>query len=124
MVKFADIFRENAPKNAVVIRLGGDEFAVLMPYDNRQEVVDMAEAILAEVERQAGFEDVVGLYAMQEVHLEKEHYAGCSIGIDFMDGGVTCAEDFESMRKNADKALYYVKEHGRNNYQIYDSSIE
>ena len=124
LVKFADIFRENAPRNSMVIRLGGDEFAVLMPYSDKQEVIDMAEAILAEVERQAGFEDVVGLYAMQEVHLEKEHYAGCSIGIDFLEGGVTCAEDFEILRKNADKALYYVKEHGRNNYQIYDSSIE
>ena len=124
LVKFADIFREKAPEDAVVIRLGGDEFAILMTYEEKQEVIDVAENILEEVERNAGFEDVVGLYAMQEVHLEKEHYAGCSIGIDFMEGGVTCAEDFESMRKNADKALYYVKEHGRNSYKIFGEDIE
>ena len=56
--------------------------------------------------------------------MEKEHYAGCSIGIDFLEGGVTCAEDFESMRKNADKALYYVKEHGRNSYKIFSEDVE
>ena len=56
--------------------------------------------------------------------LEKEHFAGCSIGIDFLDSGVTCAEDFEIMRKNSDKALYYVKDNGRNGYKVYDKEIE
>ena len=29
-------------------------------------------------------------------------------------------DDFERARKNADKALYYVKEHGRNNYKEFE----
>ena len=124
LVKFADIFRENAPKDATVIRLGGDEFAILVSYEDRSEVIDMVENILRTVEDSAGFTDVVGLYALSEVHLEKENFAGCSIGIDYMDDGVTCAEDFETMRKNSDKALYYVKENGRNGYKVYDASIE
>lgn len=123
LVRFADIFRSNAPKNACVIRLGGDEFAILLPYDNKQTVIDMVEGILEEVRNSAGFGDVVSLYSLQEVHLEKEHYAGCSIGIDFMEGGVTSADDFEIMRKNSDKALYYVKEHGRNGYRVYSDDI-
>lgn len=124
LVKFADIFRQKAPEWATVIRLGGDEFAILISYKERQEVIDMVESILDEVESSSGFADVVSLYAMQEVQLEKEHFAGCSIGIDFLDSGVTCAEDFEIMRKNSDKALYYVKDNGRNGYKVYDKEIE
>ena len=123
LVKFADIFRAKAPKDATVIRLGGDEFAILLSYEEKQEVIDMAESILREVENSEGFADVVSLYSMQEVNLAREDFAGCSIGMDFMEGGVTCAEDIEVMRKNSDKALYYVKEHGRNGYKVYDKSL-
>ncbi len=124
LVKFADIFREKAPKRATVIRLGGDEFAILMDYRSKKEVIKMVESILQEVEESIGFADVVSLYALSEVQLEKENFAGCSIGIDYLEGGVTCAEDFEVMRKNSDKALYFVKENGRNGYKIYDESME
>ena len=123
LVKFADIFRSKAPKDASVIRLGGDEFAILLTYKDKQEVIEMVESILEEVKNSAGFEDIVGLYSLQEVHLEKEHYAGCSMGIDFWEGGVTSADDFEIMRKNSDKALYYVKEHGRNGYKVYSEEL-
>ncbi len=120
LVKFADIFRQKAPKQSIVIRLGGDEFAVLMSYKDRQEVIEMVENILKEVKESEGFADVVSLYALQDVQLEKENFAGCSIGIDYLEGGVSCAEDFEMMRKNSDKALYYVKEHGRNGYKVFE----
>lgn len=123
LVKFADIFREKSPEWATVIRLGGDEFAILLSYKEKQEVIDIVKNILEEVEQSSGFADVVGLYAMHEVRLDKEHFAGCSIGIDFLESGVTCAEDFEIMRKNSDKALYYVKEHGRNGYKVYDEDV-
>ena len=124
LVKFADIFREKAPNDATVIRLGGDEFAILATYKEKEQVIAMVEDILREVELSSGFVDVVSLYSMQEVQLEEEHFAGCSIGIDFLETGVTCAEDFEVMRKNSDKALYYVKDHGRNGYKIYNNEIE
>lgn len=120
LVKFADIFRQKAPKKATVIRLGGDEFAILLAYRKRQEVIEMVEDILAEVRGSAGFADVVSLYTLQDVQLEEENYAGCSIGIAYLEGGVSCAEDFEILRKNSDKALYYVKEHGRNGYKVFE----
>lgn len=120
LVKFADIFRQKAPKRATVIRLGGDEFAILVDYKERQEIIDMVTDILNEVKEAAGFENVVSLYALQDVQLEEENLAGCSIGIDYLEGGVTCADDFEVMRKNADKALYYVKEHGRCGFKVYE----
>lgn len=125
LVKFADIFRKMAPEGATVIRLGGDEFAILLDYNEKAEVIAMVENILKEVEDSSGFADVVRLYALtDEVNIEKENFAGCSIGIDYLEGGVTCDDDFETMRKNSDKALYFVKENGRNGYKVYDTSVE
>lgn len=115
LISFADIFRKMAPEGASTIRLGGDEFAILLTYEERRDVVQIAQNILAEIEKAQGFEDVVERFALKAFHLDRESYAGCSIGIAYVDG-VESEEDFETIRKNADAALYYVKEHGRNNY--------
>ena len=116
LVNFADIFRKMAPEDANVIRLGGDEFAIIVRYDEREQVVSIAENILNEIRVANGFTDVVERFALKTVVLKKEHYAGCSIGIAYLEG-VTSEADFETVRKNADAALYYVKENGRNNYK-------
>ncbi len=119
LISFADIFRKMAPEGASTIRLGGDEFAIILSYHNRSEVVSIAENILTEIRKAEGFEDVVKRFALKEVSLDKAHYAGCSIGIAYLEG-VTCEDDFETIRKNADTALYYVKEHGRNGYREFE----
>lgn len=115
LISFANIFRRMAPEGAKVIRLGGDEFAIILRYENRNEVVDMSRNILAEIEKAKGFGDVVEHIAFKSVTLEEDSYAGCSIGIAYLDG-VRSEEDFETAQNNADAALYYVKEHGRNSY--------
>ena len=119
LVSFADIFRKMAPKGASTIRLGGDEFAIILTYQNRKEVEEIAENILSEIRKAEGFADVVERFALKKFKLDKEHYAGCSIGIAYLEG-VTCEEDFETVRKNADAALYYVKENGRNSYKEFE----
>ena len=116
LVAFADIFRRKAPKGADVIRLGGDEFAMLIPYKDRSEVVEVAKEILVAIEASNGFSDIVDRFSNKGIALEKEHYAGCSIGISYMEN-VQDEDDFEIARKNADAALYHVKEHGRNNFK-------
>lgn len=116
LVNFADIFRKMSPEDANVIRLGGDEFAIIVRYEERKQVVDIAKNILSEIRAANGFTDIVERFSLKEVQLNKEHYAGCSIGIAYLEG-VTSEADFETVRKNADAALYYVKENGRNNYK-------
>ena len=116
LVAFADVFRRKAPKGADVIRLGGDEFAMLIPYKDRSEVVEVAKEILVAIEASNGFSDIVDRFSNKGIALEKEHYAGCSIGISYMEN-VQDEDDFETARKNADAALYHVKEHGRNNFK-------
>ena len=116
LVSFADIFRKMAPDGANVIRLGGDEFAIILQYEEKEQVVTIVKKILEEIEKSKGFASIVERFSAKEIKLEKENYAGCSIGIAYIEG-VTSEADFETVRKNADAALYYVKENGRNNYK-------
>jgi EAL domain-containing protein (putative c-di-GMP-specific phosphodiesterase class I) len=55
------------------------------------------------------------------IHLsEREFYTTTSIGIAlYPDDGT----DAESLLKNADTAMYQAKEHGRDNYQIFNAAI-
>ena len=120
LISFANIFRKMAPENAYVIRLGGDEFAIIMTYEDKSEVINMAKNILEEIQRAKGFSTVVQSLSMKAFNITEDNYAGCSIGIAYSEG-VKGEMDFEKMRKNSDTALYFVKEHGRNNYKEFES---
>ena len=120
LISFANIFRKMAPENAYVIRLGGDEFAIIMTYEDKSEVINMAKNILDEIQRAKGFSTVVQSLSMKAFNITEDNYAGCSIGIAYSEG-VKGEMDFEKMRKNSDNALYFVKEHGRNNYKEFES---
>ena len=78
----------------------------------------MVERILSEIKAAKGFTDIVEMYGVKEKELDPSHYAGCSIGVAYLEG-VENEEDFNRVRMYADKALYYVKEHGRNAYKVW-----
>lgn len=89
-------------------RLGGDEFIFLFPDINH---IEDADAIVRKI-----------IERLSEVFVlnGKELYITASIGISvFPDSG----DDVETLVKNADTAMYYAKEQGRNNYQFYTPSI-
>jgi diguanylate cyclase (GGDEF)-like protein len=89
-------------------RLGGDDFVVLM--------VDMPGA------EQAGAAADLLLKAMQEPFDldDKKMYVGASIGVAlFPDNG----DEFDLLIKNAESAMYYAKDQGRNNYQFFAKDI-
>ena len=92
-----------------VSRLGGDEFILLFP-----DVVSTNDA------------RVIGdkiLQKTSEVFVVdgKDLYITTSIGISmFPDNG----DNIELLVKNADTAMYYAKEKGRNNYQFYTPNID
>lgn len=93
----------------LVARSGGDEFVILLK-DIRDpfEVVNYAEKIL---ER---FQQPISTF-------ERECYVSCSIGISiFPDHG----SNTELLLKNADAALFRVKEQGKNGYAIFNEKYE
>lgn len=92
----------------IIARWGGDEFTLLLPQISGR---DAATAIAKRI-----------LDALKPGFNLEQHYLHItsSIGIAlFPDDG----KDAETLLKNADVALYWVKEKGRNNYQHYASRL-
>jgi len=91
-------------KSDTVSRMGGDEFVLLLPSIASAESAAVTAA------------KIVAAFRVPFVCNGHTLNVTASIGIaDFPDDG----EDAESLLKNADIALYRVKEQGRDNYQRY-----
>jgi diguanylate cyclase (GGDEF)-like protein len=91
-----------------VARMGGDEFVALLPeLEDEKYVVTVAQRILAAVARPFTLEG-------------QEFRVTASIGISLypQDG-----MDEQTLERNADIAMYQVKEGGRNNFQFYSEEL-
>jgi diguanylate cyclase (GGDEF)-like protein len=91
-----------------VARLGGDEFLLLVP-----DVVDVDG--VADIANKV----VTGLMAPFGV-MGMEIFAGCSLGATMFP---TDGEDFDSLLKKADIAMYRAKESGRNAFRFWDGEM-
>jgi diguanylate cyclase (GGDEF)-like protein len=91
-----------------VARLGGDEFLLLLP--EVSEGVGVAEIASKVVNGLMAPFDVIGM----------EIFAGCSLGITIFPAD---GEDFDSLLKKADIAMYRAKESGRNAYRFWDGEM-
>jgi len=90
-------------------RLGGDEFIILI-----EEVHELRQVEI--VARRMLLDTVKPM-----VFLGEECHITASIGISIFpkDG-----EDEQTLMKNADTAMYFAKEEGKNNYQFYSKNIQ
>jgi diguanylate cyclase (GGDEF)-like protein/PAS domain S-box-containing protein len=105
--EIADRLSSTMREEDIVARIGGDEFNILMPFTDIEKALDFAEEILQAFKKPFYFDNY-------------ELFITTSIGIStFPHDG----EDSLTLIKNADAALYRAKEQGKNNYQIYHSSI-
>jgi diguanylate cyclase (GGDEF)-like protein/PAS domain S-box-containing protein len=101
--------RTRLRKSDTLARIGGDEFVVLLesPTDVR-DVVSIAQMLIRLIR------EPVDLSCGREV------YVGVSIGISiYPDDG----DDAEQLIRNADTAMYQVKEHGSDNFHLYTESM-
>lgn len=92
--------------NDVVCRIGGDEFAVII--ENNKDMLGpsiMAQKIIAKLSSPMRFHD-------QEVCI------GASIGLSAYPESATTVT---TLLRNADTAMYWAKEHGKNCFRIYKS---
>ena len=97
-----------ARKSDTVSRRGGDEFTILMPrIKNIEDAVKLAERILLSNKNAISIK-------------EKMVFPKTSMGISIYphDG-----DSIETLINNADKAMYYAKESGKNQYSFYNSKI-
>ncbi len=86
-----------------VCRIGGDEFAVIM-MDVTKKHGYMIEGKISEINKQLAANE------------ENMPTVSLSVGVAFMDKD----NPSDSLFKDADRALYYVKKHGRNGCHIYN----
>ncbi len=108
LISVADRLRDCVRKTDMVARMGGDEFVVLLTdVTQRSDIEQVADKIV----RQLSLPMMLG---MQELVVTP------SIGVCSYpaDGG-----DVLTLLKNADIAMYHVKEHGRGHYQWFSQGM-
>ena len=91
-------------QNDTISRLGGDEFIILLPAIERvEDSIEVAEIILSSFQQPFTCDD-------------NKITSSVSTGIAIYPDD---CQDTDSLLKNADMAMYYVKAHGRNNYKLF-----
>ena len=95
----ASILRRAVRTHDLPVRYGGEEFALVLPETDMTGAVAVAERIRRSIE--TDFLEVNG------VVIKITASFGVSVFSD-------CADDMDSLIKAADVALYWSKEHGRN----------
>ncbi len=90
-------------------RLGGDDFVVmLMDIVGPEQAAAAADLLLTALHEPFVLDD-------------KEIYVGASIGIALHPAN---GDEFDVLIKNAESAMYYAKDQGRNNYQFFSHEIQ
>lgn len=110
ILAFAEVIRMNTRENDYVCRMGGDEFAIFFPDLDKETVIrKRAESIILQ-------------FAQKRKELECE-VGSVSVGIMIKHPGQTHI-DCMTMYNQADKALYYVKNNGKDDYHMYAGESE
>ncbi len=92
-------------------RLGGDEFAILLrDTDSELHSIEVASRVMAAVKAPIALTG-------RDVTL------AVSVGIAFSDQHMVSSADADELLRNADAAMYMAKEHGKDNYQLFNPEI-
>lgn len=106
--KVAKALKEVTLEDEIVSRFGGDEFVILIQnFHSTKELDERIENILSPFQSAFRLE-------------EKELFITSSIGVSLypLDG-----ESLDELLKNADTAMYFAKNSGRNNFKFYTKDM-
>ncbi len=108
LIKVGQRLLSSVDEGATVSRMGGDEFILLLPGSDATKVAEVAEGLL---------ESMAGPYQIEQYEL----VVTPSIGIVMypQDG-----EDFDTLYRHADSAMYGAKSDGRNNYRFFTQEMQ
>jgi len=105
----ADRLRECLRDSDTVARQGGDEFIIVLPDVKHQGNVKLlADKILRSIQEPYQYE-------------EQELFVSCSIGVALYPVN---GETVDDLLKNADAAMYYVKNKGKGAFQFYMDNLD
>ena len=106
---FADTLRDFSSEGDILCRIGGDEFVIFVKdVTSKTELGDYAEDIISDLGtkiEECGFEINISV----------------SIGIAQTPENGT---EFTKLYNSADKALYYVKQNGKNSYHFFSDRLQ
>lgn len=106
---FADTLREYSAEGDVLCRIGGDEFIVFIKdVTSKSEIGNRASDIISGLS-----------YKIEQCKYETNSYVSIGIAQSPQDGS-----DFNKLYNCADKALYYVKQNGKNSYHFFSDRSE
>ena len=100
----ADIIKNISRKGDIVSRIGGEEFLLVLPHEDSQSALKIAERLRTTVET---------------TQMKTIGFITVSIGIATWP---THSNNIDQVYKCADKALYHAKEHGRNRCVVAEPS--
>ncbi len=108
LIKVAGRLKSCVRESDVVARIGGDEFVIVMTgMNDSTDAAVIAENILAQITKP---------YEIATHDLETSPSIGISVYPNDGDG-------VDELLRNADVAMYHVKEQGRNNYSFFTESM-
>ncbi|HQS67650.1 MAG TPA: EAL domain-containing protein [Sulfuricurvum sp.] len=108
LIEMAKRIKETVRDEDTVARLGGDEFIMLFPNTDSSAAMHIATKLIAEISRISIIE-----------HNELTITPSIGIAIYPNDG-----ENFETLLKNADTAMYRVKSDSRNNFHFFTQEMQ
>ena len=108
LIEVANRLKKWVREQDVVARLGGDEFTILLKFTEKEQITKIAKRIINDFSKQFFIKG-------------KEFHISTSIGISLfpLDG-----ESPIELIKKADKAMYFAKQHGKNNFRFFYSVYE
>lgn len=108
LIALANTFDENLPKNATAYRLGGDEFAIII--EQIKTTADVTKL----------------LDDLREKFKTPINIDGTNITLEYSLGVAMYPEDAanrKDLTMYADDAMYYIKEHGKNDYYFHNKAL-
>lgn len=118
--EFARVFESVSDGLGYAVRYGGDEFLVVLNNVDNEEACRVADKIYDAISD--GFVPVVSNYVKQDVHIPRDKFVSCSIGIA---SSKDCSlEHINETMKKADQALYYMKKHKKGSYILWEDIHE
>ena len=109
---FSNLLRNNTRSEDIIGRVGGDEFVAFC-----KRITD--EETIAKITERINEQLLSAAISMMGEDMSIP--LGISAGVIFVPD---CGTDYEELFKNADKALYLVKQNGKHGYSIYNESYD
>lgn len=108
LARIGERLRKSLRQADYVARLGGDEFVIIMSdFTENSQISEVAEKILAALKTPFSLEG-------------REVFVGASIGISICPIN---GNDSETLKRQADSAMYLAKNLGKNNFQFYQDEL-